>query len=284
METQRWGEHAHCPRCGDHDVYKMMNKAGTERQAGFRWNCRGGKQQFTVRIGSVLEDSRIPLRHWCFGLWRAATSKKGVSALEIHRQTGLSYKSCLFMLARIRCAMDEAPTEPLTGTVEVDEIYIGGKVRHKNKYNERGVREKYPILVMLQRGGRIRTKRVATVNGENLKKALLANISLDANLMTDESAIYRRPGKDFASHQTANHSRDEYARGDVTTNRVEGFFSVMRRGLHGIYHSVSREHLPKYLAEYEFRFNHRELNDGQRVTQAIKASRGKRLTYEDSKA
>lgn len=187
-------------------------------------------------------------------------------------------------IARIRCAMDEAPAEPLNGTVEVDEVYIGGKLRHKGQYKERGLRYKYPVLAMLQRGGRVKTKPMATINGDNLKQTLLAHVSTDANLMTDESPLYRRPGKQFASHQTVNHSREEYARGDVTTNRVEGFFSVMRRGLHGIYHSVSREHLPKYLAEYEFRYNHRELSDGERVKQVIRSSRGKRLTYEASKA
>lgn len=284
MEKQRWGDDAFCPQCGDFSVYKMLNRAGTGRQANYRWRCNGCKSQFTVRTGTVLEDSRIPLRHWCFAFWRAATSKKGVSALEIHRQTGLSYKSSLFLLNRIRCAMDEEPIEPLSGTVEVDEVYIGGKLRHKGKRNERGVRDKHAVLAMLERGGRVRTKPLVNVTSDNLKQTLLANVSPSSDLMTDESPIYRRIGKEFSSHQAVNHSREEYARGDVTTNRVEGFFSVMRRGLDGIYHSVSKEHLPKYLAEYEFRYNHRQLGDGARVKQAIRAARGKRLTYEASKA
>jgi transposase-like protein len=129
MEQQRWGDKPYCPRCGDHAVYQMKDSKTGERQADFRWRCHGCKQQFTVRIGTVFEDSRAPLRHWCYAFFRAATSKKGVSALELHRQTGLSYKTCLFMLHRIRCAMDAQDIEPMNGTVEIDEVYIGGKPR-----------------------------------------------------------------------------------------------------------------------------------------------------------
>lgn len=129
MEKQRWGDKPYCPRCGDHDVYQMRDSKTGERQANFRRRCHGCKEQFTVRIGTVFEDSRAELRHWCFAFWRAATSKKGVSALEIHRQTGLAYKTCLFMLHRIRHAMDEQDIEPLSGIVEVDEAFIGGKPR-----------------------------------------------------------------------------------------------------------------------------------------------------------
>src|SRR5258706_5342566 len=126
MEAQRWGDHPACPRCGDLSVYQMKDAKTGERQTNFRWRCHGCKEQFTVRIGTVFEDSRIPLRHWCFAFWRSATSKKGVSALEIHRQTGVCYKSCLFMLHRIRFAMTETDITPLTGTVEADEVFIGG--------------------------------------------------------------------------------------------------------------------------------------------------------------
>jgi transposase-like protein len=285
MEKQRWGGEAHCPHCGDFDVYQMRNSKTGQRQANYRWRCNGCKAQFTVRIGTVLEDSRIPLRHWCFAFWRAATSKKGVSALEIHRQTGLSYKSCLFLLNRIRHAMDESPEGgPLTGTVEVDEVYIGGKLRNRGRSNQRGQVEKHQVVAMLERGGRVRAKPVARINGANLKETLLSNVSTDANLMTDESVLYRRIGKQFASHQTVNHAREEYSRDDVTTNRVEGFFSLLRRSIDGIYHSVSREHLQKYLDEATFRYTHRDLSDGQRTVHAIKSAVGKRLTYVQSKA
>lgn len=285
MEKQRWGAHPACPTCGDEDIYQMKDSKTGERQADYRWRCRGCKDQFTVRKGTVLEDSRIPLRHWCYAFWRAATSKKGVSALEIKRHTGLSYKSALFLLNRIRCAMQEEPTTPLSGTVEVDEVYLGGKPRNKGRHNMRGVQDKHPVVAMLERGGRVRAKPMANVTQRNLDAVMKAHIHPTARIMTDNYAGYKHVAQDFTGgHFTVNHGASEYSRGDVTTNHVEGFFSVLRRGLHGIYHAVSKEHLPKYLSEYEFRYTHRDLSDGERTKHAIRSAVGKRLTYEDSKA
>lgn len=286
MEKQRWGDTPSCPHCGDLNVYQMKDAKTGERQANYRWRCRGCKEQFTVRIGTVLEDSRIPFRHWCYAFWRAATSKKGVSALEIHRHTGLSYKSSLFLLNRIRCAMDEAPATPLSGTIEVDELYVGGKPRTGQNGKQRGKADKTPVLGMLERGGRVRAKVVASVGADDLREAMKAHIDFaNSRLMSDEYSAYRPIGREFRrGHETVNHSAKEYVRGDVTTNRVEGFFSLMRRSIDGIYHNISPEHLPKYVAECSFRYSHRELTDGQRTVQAIRSGIGKRLTYEESKA
>lgn len=283
MEKQRWGDHVACPRCGDLDVYQMKDSKTGERQANFRWRCHGCKEQFTVRIGTVFEDSRIPLRHWCYGFWRASTSKKGVSALEIHRHTGLSYKSALFLLHRIRYAMDEQDVAPLEGVVEVDEVFIGGKPRRRN--NSRGVmkalrREKAIVVGLKERGGRVRPKVIADVTGASLKQAIRDNVDKSARIMTDEWSGYRGIGKEFAGgHETVCHSMYEYVRGDVHTNSIEGFFGMVRRGLDGIYHSVSKKHLHRYLSEFEFRHNHRFLEDGKRTAKAIRAANNKRLTY-----
>jgi transposase-like protein len=286
MEEQRWGGKPYCPRCGDHDVYQMKDSKTGERQADFRWRCHGCKQQFTVRIGTVFEDSRAPLRHWCFVFWRAATSKKGVSALEIHRQTGLSYKSCLFMLHRVRCAMDESDIEPLGGIVEIDETFIGGKPRRPNRVakvgrpKEGGTRgKKQPVMGMLERGGRVRPKVIADVRASTLREVINQNVDKSARIMTDDWAGYKGLSRDGWKHETVNHTRYEFARGDVTTNRIEGFFGILKRGLNGIYHAVSKKHLHRYLSEFEFRYNNSELTDGQRVIAAIKAAQGKRLTY-----
>jgi transposase-like protein len=247
----------------------------------YRWRCKDCKKQYTVRIGTVLEDSRIELRHWCFGFWRASTSKKGVSALEIHRQTGLSYKSSLFMLHRIRFAMAPADSNPLTGIVEVDETYIGGKPRNPGEEREKWS-SKVPVMAMIERGGRVRPKVIADVTAKTLQFAIRENVDRRSRIMTDEHASYSGIGRFYdGGHETVNHSEREYARGDVTTNTVEGFFSVLKRGINGIYHSVSKEHLHRYLAEYEFRHNNRFLEDGPRTTAAIKASEGKRLMYKD---
>lgn len=286
MEEQRWGGKPHCPRCGDHAVYQMKDSKTGKRQANFRWRCHGCKEQFTVRIGTVFEDSRAPLRHWCFVFWRAATSKKGVSALEIHRQTGLSYKTCLFMLHRVRTAMDESDIEPLGGIVEVDETFIGGKPRRRNnvakagrpgKGGTRGVKQ--PVMGMIERGGKVRPRVIADVRAATLQDVIRQNIDKSARIMTDDWAGYKSLSRDGWKHETVNHTRYEFARGDVTTNRIEGFFGILKRGLNGIYHAVSKKHLHRYLSEFEFRYNNKELTDGQRVIAAIKAAQGKRLTY-----
>jgi transposase-like protein len=274
METQRWGDHPACPRCGDLDVYQMKDAKTGERQANFRWRCHGCKDQFTVRIGTVFEDSRIELRHWCFAFWRSATSKKGVSALEIHRQTGLSYKSSLFMLHRIRFAMDEQDIEPLKGDVEVDEIFIGGKGKRKSK------KTRMPVVGLKERGGRVRPRVIADVTSKSLKGVIRANVDKSSRILTDEWSAYRGIGTEFErGHETVRHGTHEYVRGDVHTNSIEGFFGMLRRGLDGIYHSVSRKHLHRYLSEFEFRHNHRELDDGERTVAAIRAANNKRLTY-----
>nr|PZN71339.1 MAG: IS1595 family transposase [Pseudomonadota bacterium] len=223
----------------------------------------------------------MPLRHLCFPFWPAFTSKKGVSALEIHRQTGLSYKSCLFLLHRIRFAMAPTDGNPLTGTVEVDETYIGGKARRGE--DPKAVWEnKAPVVALVQRGGQVRSFHVADVTAKTLKKAILENVDRRARIMTDEVVTYQGIGKFFeGGHHTVKHSADEYVRGDVSTNSVEGYFSILKRGINGIYHSVSKQHLHRYLAEFEFRYNRRHLEDGERVIDVIKAAEGKRLRYQE---
>ena len=282
MEKQRWGDHAACPCCGSLDVYQMKDSKTGERQANYRWRCHDCKKQFTVRIGTVFEDSRIELRHWCFGFWRACTSKKGVSALEIHRQTGISYKSALFMLNRIRYAMSEQHEEKLKGDVEVDEIFIGGKPRHYHKSYKTKKTEKIIVVGLKQRGGKIRPKIVADVTGKTLKQVIRENVDKASRILTDEGTGYRKIGDEFdGGHEAVCHGRHEYVRGDIHTNNIESFFGMLRRGLDGVYHSVSKEHLHRYLSEFEYRHNYRELADGQRTKLAIRRSNGKRLTYKD---
>lgn len=290
MEAQRWGDKPYCPRCGDHNVYQMRDSKTGERQANFRWRCHGCKDQFTVRIGTVFEDSRAPLRHWCFVFWRAATSKKGVSALEIHRQTGLSYKTCLFMLHRVRCAMDETDMGPLGGNggaVEVDETFIGGKPRRRNNVAKAGrpkvgptsSKAKQPVIGLIERNGKVRPKVIADVKASTLQAVIREHVDKSARIMTDSWVGYEGLSKQGWKHETVNHTRYEFVRGDVTTNRIEGFFGILKRGLNGIYHAVSRKHLHRYLSEFEYRYNNRGLTDGQRITLAIRQAQGKRLLY-----
>jgi hypothetical protein len=290
LEKQRWGNHPACPRCGDMDVYKMMDSNDPQkRQAGFRWRCRGcaahgHKNQFTIRIGTVFEDSRIDLRHWCYAFWRAATSKKGVSALEIKRQTGLSYKSALFLLHRIRYAMEDAPADKLGGEgkiVEADETYFGTEPGKKRGKAGGALKTMNKIVTLVERGGSIRSMHVPDVTSKNLKDVLERHVAPNTHVMTDSSPRYNllKRTNPFAKYSQVNHSKGEYARGIVSTNTVEGYFSILKRGLNGIYHNVSHAHLHRYLAEFDFRWTNRELSDGARTVLAIKRSQGKRLMY-----
>jgi transposase-like protein len=298
LERQRWGDSPACPRCGDCDVYQMREKATGERSKRWLWRCRGCKQQFTVRVGTIMEDSAIPLQHWCFAFAAACASKKGVSALQIRRMTGLSYKSALFMMHRIRWAMGggRGTGGKLEGIVEVDETYVGGKPRKKTlRHREwRGAEKTYkyrpgrgadfedrktPVVAMVQRDGDVRAMVMPRVTAKTLADAIQEQISPTARLMTDESASYHRAGRKMASHETVAHGRGEYARGDVCTNTVEGFFAILKRGVYGTFHSVSKKHLHRYVSEFEFRYNTRWFEDGHRVTLAIQAADGRRLTY-----
>ncbi len=279
MEKHRWGDHPACPSCGSLGVYQMLDRKTGERQANFRWRCRDCKEQFTVRKGTVLEDSAIPLRHWAYAFWRAATSKKGVSALEIKRQTGLSYKSSLFLLHRIRYAMAGTPFDPMGGEgkyIEADETYIG---RKPGANKRRGYGHKNAVVSLVERGGGVRSFHVPNVTAKTIKDVLLSQVSPASQLMTDQAKQYIKVGRQFARHEWVNHVQDEWARGDAHTNTVEGFFSLLKRGLNGIYHSVSEHHLHRYLSEFDFRYSNRELSDGQRTALAIKQSEGKRLRY-----
>jgi len=286
LERQRWGSDPLCPRCESRRVHQLRQRGNGARSKRFLWYCEICERQFTIRIGTVLEDSRIALRHWCYAFWAACASKKGVSALQIHRMTGVSYKSALFLMHRIRFALADDPITParLEGTIEVDEAYIGGKPRHKGPRSKRGMgTDKQPIIALLQRGGDVRAYVPVGVTAKNIGRIIHENINpARARLITDESWAYTKIGrKFFGGHDTVNHARKEYMRGDVTTNRVEGFFSLIKRGMYGTFHAVSRKHLHRYLAEFAYRYNTRKMNDGDRVTLAIKSAVGKRLRYKE---
>lgn len=284
LESLRWGDEACCPRCGDCDVYKMTKRGSDERNERYLWRCRGCKKQFTVRIGTVMEDSPIPLRHWVFVFWAASASKKGVSALQIKRQTGVTYKTALYMMHRVRWAMGESARLPLDGTVEADEAYIGGKRKGVRPGRPGRDSHKTPVFAMVQRDGDIRAHPVTNVTGKTLKGAIRESVAYTARVITDEYASYNRLDREYAAHERVQHKSGEYARGDVFTNTVESFFALLKRGVIGTFHNVSRKHLHRYVSEFEFRWNTRKMNDGQRLGALIRASEGKRLTYAEAKA
>lgn len=282
FEMQRWGDNPCCVKCGSVEVYKMREAKTGERNKRYLWRCKDCKEQYTVRIGTVYEESRLPMRHWAYAFWRACTSKKGVSALEIKRHCQISYKSALFLMNRIRFAMaPDLPTAPpLRGIVEVDETYVGGKPRYKGVSKRGRGTSKTPVFAAVERGGQIRRYVVADVTGKTLKAAIRQVVDPRARIMSDENPSYSGIGDEFyGGHQTVTHSAKEYARGDVNTNTAESSFALVKRGIIGTYHNVSKEYLHRYLWQFDFVWNSRKMNDGERTVLAIKSAEGKRMSY-----
>jgi transposase-like protein len=285
FEKQRWGDTPCCVKCGSVEVYKMADAKTGERNKRFLWRCRDCKEQYTVRIGTVYEESRIELRHWAYAFWRACSSKKGVSALEIQRNCQISYKSALFLMNRIRFAMaPDLPTvPPLMGTVECDETFVGGKPRNRFIDNRGSKEKKSIVFAAVERGGQIRRRIIPNVTGATLREEIQRVVDPRSRLMTDEYKAYRGIGAEFAGgHFRIRHKIGQYAKGDVTTNTVESSHALVKRGIMGIYHNVSREYLHRYLWQYDFLWNNRKLNDGERTVAAVKSAEGKRLTYKGS--
>jgi transposase-like protein len=282
FEKRRWGSTPCCVRCGSVDVHQMVDSKSGQRNKRYLWRCHDCKEQYTVRIGAVYEETRLPMRHWAYAFWRAASSKKGVSALEIKRHCQISYKSALFLMNRIRFAMaPNGNTPKLSGTVECDEMYIGGKPRKGTGPHKRGRgTDKTPVFVAVEREGQIRRRIVADVTGLTLKSAIREEVDRQARIVTDEHSAYTGIGSEFAGgHETVCHSTQEYCRGDVHTNTAESSNALVKRGIMGIYHNVSREYLHRYLWQFDFAWNHRQLNDGERTVLAIRAAEGKRMMY-----
>jgi transposase-like protein len=287
FEKQRWGNDPCCVHCGSVNVYKMTDAKTGQRSSRYLWRCRDCKEQYTVRIGTVYEESRIELRHWAYAFWRASTSKKGVAALEINRHCQISYKSALFLMNRIRFAMSPDGTEPqLTGTVECDETYVGPrKPRFKGTSKRGRGTSKIPVFCAVERGGKLRRRVIADVTGLTLKDAIKEMVNPSARIITDEFAGYTGIGADYAGgHETVRHAAKEYVRGDVTTNTAESSFALVKRGIVGIYHNVSRKYLYRYLWQFDFVWNNRELNDGERTVLAVQSAEGKRLMYKSPEA
>jgi transposase-like protein len=286
IENQRWGKTPACVHCGSVTVYKMVDSKTGQRNRRYLWRCKDCGKQYTVRIGTVYEESRIELRHWCYAFWRAATSKKGVAALEIMRHCQISYKSALFLMNRIRFAMAPQSSDPkLNGVVEVDETYVGGRPRLPNRGSRRGRgTEKVPVFAAVERGGRIRRRVVANVSGKTLKDAIREEVDRRAQIISDGYRGYRGIGRDFSGgHRSVNHTIWEFVRGDIHTNTVESSFALVKRGMMGVYHNVSKEYLHRYLWQFDFVWNNRYLNDGERTAELIRVTEGKRLRYKAPK-
>lgn len=280
LESICWPNGPVCPHCKNADA-KHIWKIEANEQKKVRpglYQCGECNKQFTATVGTIFEDSHIPLRKWLVAWYLVAASKKGISSLQIQRILGLgSYRTALFMTHRIRHALkDPEVGRKLAGIVECDETYVGGKTRGHGRHF---MGNKVPVVSLVERGGRVRSQVTKHVTGKNLKAVLNANISPAATIMTDDFRAYRKAAKGFAKHEAVNHSAGEYVRGSAHTNGVEGFFSLLKRGVMGTFHHISEQHLPLYLAEFDHRHNTRFLTDGERTVIGLKQASGKRLTY-----
>lgn len=290
LERMRWPNGTVCPHCKVTGAYKIEAKEDSKKGArkGL-WKCATCRKQFTVTVGTIFEDSRIPLNKWLLAIHLLCSSKKGMSAHQIHRMLGVTYKSAWFMMHRIRYAMQQEPlASKLSGIVEVDETYVGGKAKnmHKSerekKVQGRGPVGKAPVVTLVECEGRVKSMYMQDVTGETLKEAMKDCIVPTAQIMTDESPSYGFAESEFASHVSVNHKAGEYVRGDAYTNTAESVHALLKRGIIGTYHHVSKLHLHRYLSEFDFRFNNRKVKDGERTLEAIKGFEGKRLMYRDS--
>jgi len=308
LEKLRWPEGAVCPGCGvigesyrlnrseksAEEINEMLRKGKRIRKTPKGvWKCRGCKKQYTVTVGTVFEDSHIPLHKWLLAIHLMMSSKKGMSAHQLMRNLDIGqYKSAWFMAHRIRYALTGELPEPMSGVVEADETYIGGRRRkHQTHAIKPGMRtqdilgpvaDKEAVFSVVQRGGKVYSQHIEKVTAKNLTEVLKSVCADDAHLITD-TGVLRKRKTGLAQHSLVNHRADEYVRYEegfcVTTNTIEGYFSLLKRGINGIYHHVGRKHLHRYLSEFDFRYNNRKVTDGERALEALKGIEGKRLTY-----
>lgn len=286
LERVRWPDGPVCPHCGS--VNNANRIKGKSARPGL-WFCADCRKQFTVTVGTLFERSKIPLNKWVLATHLMCASKKGISAHQLHRMLGVTYKTAWFMAHRIREAMKDDGT-PLGGkgkTVEADETYWGGQranadykfISGRGWVGKSGPRHKWKVLSLVERGGRARSVVVKDLKAKTIRGHLVTNIDRQSDLMTDEAPIYTKVGKEFASHGRINHSLGEYRRGEASTNTIEGFFSIFKRGMKGVYQHCGEQHLHRYLAEFDYRYSSRKITDAERAELALKGIEGKRLTY-----
>lgn len=288
LESVRWPDGPVCPFCDSGEHVKALK--GKSMGAGW-YHCTDCRKKFTVRLGTLYERSHVPLHKWLLATRLLTSSKKGMSAHQLHRTLGVTYKTAWFMAHRIREAMRDNDTSPLGGegqTVEADETYVGKRKPRANDYkfvSGQGwfARSHYdmkePVISLVERDGRVRSFHVDSVTAKNVRQKLVENVDRKSHLMTDQATFYKKIGREFKSHEMVNHSIDEYVRGEAGTQVIENYFSIFKRGLTGVYQHVGAQHLKRYICEFDFRYNTRKINDKERADIALKGIEGKRLMY-----
>ncbi len=287
LESTIWPEGPICPHCGS--VEKIYSLTGKTTRIGLR-KCGNCRKQFTVKVGTVFESSHIPLYKWFQAVYLMASSKKGISAHQLHRTLEVTYKTAWFMAHRIREAMRTGAFDVFGnggGTVEVDETFIGHDKTIKPEHTKkgRGYHHKHKVLALVDREtGKARSMVVDDLKAKTLVPILKERIAKEARIVTDEAGQYKYLNRDFADHQFVRHGIGEYGRGEIHTNTIEGYFSIFKRGMKGVYQHCAKRHLHRYLAEFDFRYNAREVDDPERFAVLLNGITGKRLMYRDSLA
>jgi transposase-like protein len=275
LEALRWPDGAECPHCGLINATKLT---GTHHRPGL-YQCNSCREQFTVTVGTVFERSKIGLHKWLLATHLLCASKKGMSAKQMERMLGVTYKTAWFMMHRIREAMKSEPNGPLGGpdkVVEADETFVGGKARNRRF---RTPAPKKVVVALVERDGEARSFHFANLQGQTIRSLVVTNVDRSSTLMTDAAHHYSPIGREFAGHGAVLHTGGEYARGKAHSNTVENFFSIFKRGVIGTYHHLSEQHLHRYTVVFDFRYNTRKANDFERTELALKGIAGKRLTY-----
>jgi transposase-like protein len=282
LEAIRWPDGPYCPHCGE--VEKIYRLHGKSHRPGLI-HCNSCEQAFTVTVGSVMERSHVPLNKWVLAYRLICSSKKGVSAHQLHRMLDVTYKTAWFMAHRIRESMSDASPTPIGGAnkvVEADETVIGGKAKNRAYKPEP---QKHIVMSLVERGGEVRSFHVRNATAKTLRETAVKIASRKSYLMTDENQAYTKLGDEYAGHGTVNHSANEYVRlgGFAHVNSAENYFSIFKRGVIGTFHHISEQHLHRYLAEFDFRYNNRSwlgVEDNKRSEKAISGAAGKRLFYQ----
>ncbi len=286
LESLLWPTGPVCPHCaatGD----RISKLQGKSTRPGV-YKCKDCRKPFTVTVGTVMERSKVPLSKWVLAAQLMASSKKGMSALQLQRMIGTNYETAWFLFHRLREAATDPDPLPLGGpntVIEADETYIGGKEANKHACKRlnagRGPVGKLAVVSLVEREGGVRSFHVTNVNAKTLRPIMVKVASRASYLMTDESALYPKIGTEFSGHGTVNHGREEYVKkgGFVHTNTVESYFAILKRGVYGSFHNVSEAHLPRYLAEFDFRYSNRKLSDAEKAALLLTGAKGKRLMY-----
>ncbi|MCP4329992.1 MAG: IS1595 family transposase [Alphaproteobacteria bacterium] len=289
IEAIRWPDGPYCPYCGAMDKVKVLG--GKSMGPGW-YHCGDCRKKFTVRVGTLYERSKVPLHKWVLATHLMAASKKGISAHQLHRMLGVTYKTAWFMAHRIRESMREGPLFDRSmggpgSVVEADETFLGKQPyeydSEKGKWlRKRGYGDMKKVVSLVERGGSVRSFKVDKVGTKEIRDIVVTNVWRESILSTDEANHYRRVGREFSRHLRVNHGKKEYVRGEAHTNTIEGYFSIFKRGMKGVYQHCQEKHLDRYLAEYDFRYNRRSslgIEDDERAADAIRGITGKRLTY-----